>query len=905
MRYAAFLIGLSCWTSVSANCSFVGVDVGNPALAGQTAVIAPGSAYDLTAAGRDIYARSDQFHYAFMVQTGDFDLRVRVASLGAVNEWSKAGLMARESMAAGSREVSVFATPAGGYEFQYRATTGGIVQKVDSVARVSYPNTWVRLKRIGNQFASYTSDDGLAWTPLGTTTLAVPATSFLGMALTSHDVTKTVLAQFRDLSAASGAPDATSPSAPGALAAAAVSATQVNLAWQASTDNLGVAGYKVTRGGVLIATTSALSYADTGLTPATAYTYTVAAFDAAGNTSAPSAAATAATFALADTTAPSSPGGVSAAALSSSQIRIAWQASTDNVGVANYRVTRGGVHVGGTSALSFTDSGLSPSTAYSYSVTAVDAAGNISAPSAAASATTLAQAGGNAASPLGTNLTAVRDWSQEWTFVDAFRASRPWISGGGLNGSFDDGRAVATDADGWVSSLAAGQVARTLLFWDLNGRYPAGTYVVRYDGEGTLAYQGAASKVSGTPGRDVLQVAPANGGIILNITATNPANPLRNIRVLMPGGICEGEPFSHAADAAACPLGAYRSFEEHYASIVFHPKFLERLRAYRVLRFMDWGETNDSTQSAWAGRAKPGDARWSTGKGVPVEVMVDLANRLGADAWFTLPHLADDGYVTAHASLVRQALRADLKAYLEYSNEVWNSQFAQAGYAESRGLALGLSANAFEAQMRFYSRRSVEVFDLWSAAFGDAVRLVRVMASQAANAWVSGEILDYQGARLKTDALAIAPYFGGSLGTSLSTASLTLDQLFGTLQSASLPEALGWIRDQAAVASARSLPLIAYEGGQHLAGVAGLENNAALNSLFDAANRDPRMGALYRSYLDAWKAAGAQIFVHYTHCEGYSKWGRWGSLEYLEQPRAGAPKLDALQGFIEQNPSWW
>lgn len=490
--------------------------------------------------------------------------------------------------------------------------------------------------------------------------------------------------------------------------------------------------------------------------------------------------------------------------------------------------------------------------------------------------------------------------------MDAFRASRPWISGGGLEGSFDDGRTIALDASGWVSALQAGQVARTLLFWDLNGRYPAGSYVVLYEGEGSLAYQGAATKVSGAPGRDVLQVDPARGGFILNITAINAANPLRNIRVLMPGGICEGDPYTHAADSSACAdASAYRSFEAHYASIVFHPKFLERLRAYRVLRFMDWGDTNDSTQSAWSGRSKPTDARWSGGKGVPVELMVELANRLGADAWFTLPHLADDAYVAQHATVVKQTLRSDLKAYLEYSNEVWNSQFAQAQYAESRGLALGLSANAFEAQMRFYSRRSVEVFDLWSAAFGDASRLVRVMGSQAANAWISEQLLDYQNARLKTDALAVAPYFGSELGASSASASLTLEQLFATLQAAALPEAIGWINAQAAVARARSLPLIAYEGGQHLTGVAGLENNNTLNALFDAANRDARMGALYTSYLDAWKAAGAQLFVHYTHCEGYSKWGRWGSLEFLEQPRSAAPKFDALQNFIEQNPRWW
>jgi len=104
---------------------------------------------------------------------------------------------------------------------------------------------------------------------------------------------------------------------------------------------------------------------------------------------------------------------------------------------------------------------------------------------------------------------------------------------------------------------------------------------------------------------------------------------------------------------------------------------------------------------------------------------------------------------------------------------------------------------------------------------------------------------------------------------------------------------------------ARGVPLIAYEGGQHLTGLGGVENNAAINALFDSANRDPRMGALYKTYLDAWKVSGAKLFVHWQNCGGYSKWGRWGALEYLEQPRASSPKFNALQTFIEQNPASW
>src|SRR5439155_14964171 len=85
--------------------------------------------------------------------------------------------------------------------------------------------------------------------------------------------------------------DTTAPSVPTGLAGTAVSATQINLTWNASTDNVGVAGYKVFRNGVQITTTSALAYGNTGLSPATTYSFAVAAFNAAGKSSALSAAA--------------------------------------------------------------------------------------------------------------------------------------------------------------------------------------------------------------------------------------------------------------------------------------------------------------------------------------------------------------------------------------------------------------------------------------------------------------------------------------------------------------------------------------------------------------------------------------------------------------------------------------
>jgi chitodextrinase len=187
--------------------------------------------------------------------------------------------------------------------------------------------------------------------------------------------------------------DTSAPSVPGGVSAAATSSSQISLSWTAATDNVGVKGYKIYRSGSQIATVTGTSFSNTGLTSGKTYSYTVAAYDAAGNTSKQSSSASA-TTASADTTAPTVPEGLAATAVSSSAISLSWSPATDAVGVQGYKVYRGGVEIASVAGTTFSDSGLSPSTTYSYTVSAYDAAGNRSAQSASASATTASSSGG-------------------------------------------------------------------------------------------------------------------------------------------------------------------------------------------------------------------------------------------------------------------------------------------------------------------------------------------------------------------------------------------------------------------------------------------------------------------------------------------------------------------------------
>src|SRR5213592_854404 len=305
--------------------------------------------------------------------------RVGAAALFPISGLALISTQAQAQLGLGSLIVSMTSPGSG-------QTVSGTVPVSASVSIIGLLTvSQVEFYRDGNLIDSDSASPySVSWnttsTNNGSHTLTAVATDILGVRWNSNPVTVTV--------SNGPPPDTTPPLVPTGLTASAVSSSQINLSWAASSDNVGVSGYRVYRGGTQIATTSATSFTNTGLSPSTTYSYAVAAFDAAGNLSAQSSAASATTPAAPDTTPPTVPTGLTATAVSSSQINLSWAASFDTVGVTGYRVYRGGTQIATTTTTSFTNTGLSPSTTYSYAVAAFDAAGNLSAQSSAASATT-------------------------------------------------------------------------------------------------------------------------------------------------------------------------------------------------------------------------------------------------------------------------------------------------------------------------------------------------------------------------------------------------------------------------------------------------------------------------------------------------------------------------------------
>lgn len=259
--------------------------------------------------------------------------------------------------------------------------------------------------------------------------------------------------------------DTGAPVTPSAPTASAISMTGMTLSWAATTDNVAVTGYRLYRNGTQIATTTSLSQVDTGLMPATSYTYKVAAVDAVGNVSSQSAATIAST--LADTAAPSVPGKPTSASQTMTSVNLAWTASTDNVGVSSYRVYRNGTQVATPTTNSHVDSGLANNTSYSYTVAAVDAAGNVSAQTAATAVKTLADTQAPS-TPNGfkgtvTGLTVALSWNASTDNVGVVSYSVR-----------QDGTEIATTtAPSYTATVASGTHSYTVVAKDAAGNVSA------------------------------------------------------------------------------------------------------------------------------------------------------------------------------------------------------------------------------------------------------------------------------------------------------------------------------------------------------------------------------------------------------------------------------------------------
>ena len=316
-------------------------------------------------------------------------------------------------------------------------------------------------------------------------------------------------------------------------------------------------------------------------------------------------------------------------------------------------------------------------------------------------------------------------------FADALQQSSGWRS--------ETPAALNLDPDGNLRTLLPGQTAVRTIY--TTEAYPAGDYTLLYTGAGVFEIEGG-SIVASSAGRATVRVAAnAGAGLSLRLISTDAANPVRNVRLILPG------------------------YEMTYATQPFVPSYVRSLLGRNILRFAQWMHADTFVDSTfWTQRPRVTQPTQTLPDGVAPEYMILLANLTGASPWFTLPVGATDGYVYGFATLVHQTLDPRLHPIFQYGNEVWNAGTPGNGYAQMAAHNVGIPGTAPAAALSWYTRRSTRVLSVVRAAFGrDASRVTRIISGPAPDA--SGSAASLAAAVLRATSGAVDAFALPATGT--------------------------------------------------------------------------------------------------------------------------------------------
>lgn len=534
---------------------------------------------------------------------------------------------------------------------------------------------------------------------------------------------------------------------------------------------------------------------------------------------------------------------------------------------------------------------------------------------------------------VGMNVWFCNDWDGSNAFADIMMHARNW-----QKRIWNDGSA-SIDAEGWPTEDAS-----TVIFGKDN---QLGTYKLFVEGQvGNINLMWTPGSVTNiqyhaatnTTTADVTITNNNTGGLTLYNTRRTPSSPLnsgfRNLRLYRPG---------HATDG----------------SELYDQRFIALMQPFQVIRFMDWVDTNKNGEVSWSNRRRPGmatrpeyayEGQTGLSYAIPYEYMIALCNQLNADMWLNIPTWADDDYVTKLAqalkygtdgtnpytspqtNLVWPPLNPNLKVYVEYANEVWNSAAGFRCFPWILGIADAIAADPaphpiklkldstgnptgtydeidrWTLQARYTAYRSVQISDLFRTVWGDAAMNTRIrvaLMGQIGGNYFNPRQLPWLDAFYNRNRPGSDPFpnpnprpvvhylyaAGGSAYYGVNTWSTDPDIFFAP---SNYPETdwLAALRADAIRAKNYGLKRVAYEGGQGL----DIFNRPGQPSATDAQklalNGDPRMKTMVETYHDAWTALGGELLTYYVNTSARD-WEFTPSINTLN-----TPKLNAARGII-------
>ncbi len=485
---------------------------------------------------------------------------------------------------------------------------------------------------------------------------------------------------------------------------------------------------------------------------------------------------------------------------------------------------------------------------------------------------------GSAHTKIGGNLNSIADFNRNHEFVDLVKQSRLFLTL--APSAFDDSEVInraPVGADGWPTTdfrlfVMAGNDGVLGL---------GGVYKISFTGAVSASLGGFPNALSNrtfdaATNTTRIDWTWPNGNDNIFLEFRNTGGTLKNLKIIRPGFPAVNTP-------------------------TFTPQYLDHIKRFSLLRFMDWSRTNENNEPLTLAdrlalenrRVETKVARWET--------IIELANAVQRDIWINIPVHADDAYVTSVAQLMKATLKPQLNIYIEYSNEIWNGQFAQSGVNRSL-TAAELAANPasplrfdnttdqFVPSFRRVGKRSKEISDLFKGVFGQAAintRVRVVLAGQMANPFILNEglrvVQEGMGVPVGNVFYAIsgAPYYflGKDDVVDASNGASVTQILDGLEQEVDAAPVRYFYAEHAAIAARFGLKVMAYEGGPDTFGGNNLTNKRL-------AYADPRMRTICNKALNDWYKAGLGEFLWFSLGAGNynTQFGQWPVLEDMNVP---------------------
>ena len=498
---------------------------------------------------------------------------------------------------------------------------------------------------------------------------------------------------------------------------------------------------------------------------------------------------------------------------------------------------------------------------------------------------------------IGANLADISNFSSQIIYVDVMHASSEWIAAPADDLSIFEveGAMIPLGVNNYPTHSPFEFNNQMLLphVAVLNSqpegiRYPSGEYTLIFEGQGEIMVRwdvGGGSFTADDPAvPHTFQVEPSNLGLNLVIMQSDANDPVRNIRLVLPG------------------------FADVYETEPFHPDFLSLLEPFDVLRFMKPLAVEENTVVEWEDRTQVDNYTYVTDDterirfGMPYEHIILLANSQQQDVWINVPPFANDEYIQEMAALFADQLDEGIHLHIEFSNESWNTLYpVTRAHMIEQGRQMGFGDDELEANMRYHHFRSFQIWKEFEKAFDErSDQIVKVLGSwsfvdagRISIDAIKDPMINPDG--ILPDGIAVAVYMGietvDQMIADFGVGNFTADQLLDRLEQTYEQDIDDFMPQFEFWADSTGIELMAYEGGQHLSIGNFGENPEVVAEVVAEANRSERLGTLYCNLFDKWyDEYNGGLFMSFVLAESYGLGGSFGILESTLQDPATSEK---------------